>query len=94
MDHVREGRTLSESDPPREKNLAGVAPFEVNDSDQEEVDIEWSTKCLCSNRLGEPSGMLAEHLWIWLEEAWDDETPDTTNCLRVDDLVQTAFQYS
>ena len=36
--------------------------------------------------------MRAHHLWRWLLEANRMETPDSTNCMKVFDLVHTAFR--
>ena len=35
--------------------------------------------------------MRVEHLRVWIEATNREETPDSTNCLKVVDLTQTVF---
>ena len=46
---------------------------------------------LCSNRFREPSGIRAEHLQKWLEEARETDALDATNCQKVVEMLQMVF---
>ena len=54
--------------------------------------IEWGVKRLHSNRYGGQSGIQAEHLRLWFVGDIYTSTTDSTNWLKVVDLVQTAFR--
>ena len=86
MGHLILERALT----PGEKIPVVVDPLQINSKVLEDADIELDTKKIRSNRSGGPSGMRAEHLRCWLAGAWDENTYDITNWLKVVELVHTA----
>ena len=67
-------------------------PFLVDDSIQDDKDIDWAVRRLFLNSSGNPSGMKLEHHRQWLIAATRDDSPDATNRLKVASIVQAAFQ--
>ena len=84
---MAEGVALYQRVPPLGENIpVSVEPFPVNYLVPDEEEIECSVKRLCYNHYGEPSGMRAEHLRRWLEEARKAETETETSTLDASNL--------
>ena len=80
-------------DPPPGRPIpVEVTPLPVEDSIPREADIVEEVKRLCLDRSGEPSGMRAENLCKWIQEAMREEDPDVSNWEKVVEILQAAFQ--
>ena len=70
----------------------GMTPLPIEESFPKCKEIAWVVRSLCLNRWGGPSGMRAEHLYQWLQEATREEDPETTHWQKVVVIVQAAFR--
>ena len=73
------GGALQTGDPPRDSIQVKVAPSPINDSIPMVENISWVVQQLQCHRSGGSSGMKAEHIQAWLEEATRDEIPAMKN---------------
>ena len=67
-------------------------PFLVDYDIPEDKDIAWAVHIIHTDRLGSPSVKKAEHPRQWLITATWDESPDSTNWLKVVDIVQSSLR--
>ena len=72
----------------------GDPPFHLSadDSILENEEISWVVRRILLNRSGDPSGTPAEHIHQWLIAVMQYDLPDATNWMKIDDIVQKAFQ--
>ena len=73
------GGALQTGDPPRDSIQVKFAPSPINDSIPMVENISWVVQQLKCHRSGGSSGMKAEHIQAWLEEATRDEIPAMKN---------------
>ena len=68
-----------------------VQPVIIADGYVEVGDIAVAVRKLRSGRAGGLSGMKAEHLKSWLQDATREKDPDTNTCKKLVIVIQVVF---